>query len=641
MALSPADFYAYSNATGVPVPETAEERAVLAPAVLDFRRNQLKSQEQNSNNLFAIGASALAGAAALGAGIAARRFLRGQPKVPKAPTRSANAGVVQQDLENLQRAAGRASTAEASVPTSKVAQPGAPTPEERQRVYASVAAKPVEELPFVYRPKGDTTEEVLMTDPRTGEMFMAGRSPKSFAEQYVSLRPALTGQKTDLPIQRTPGTFKEFSQAAQNIATDPTDRLLAELKEMRTAQSQELQERMANAYSNRVDELLNTTLVDKQRQTSVSQQQQTASALDSGEDQISGRIKQRLQQNEDLDLSQVELLEEMSNRSYQQMMDQPEPIVQAASRLPDGVPVDQTQTTQSLTSQELADIAKSEMMTLRQDLQARGLRPGTQRFENALSQTWATKSIPSATPGTTRFRQLQEQGKIDISLPGVIRAAVEKIEELPEEEALASKFLRSVPNVGPEAKVTSTAAGTAIRGASPSLYEVPVKVEERQLYGTGDPLLFGVPEEMGPDIAGSARVAGAMSTDIPEEELSKQEIAYSFLNKPPTPELAGGAAGIGVYGLEPKYVPGAVSKTTGQYSAASEQEPTYTPGWLQRKQMRSGFESLTTPQLMAGAEKATGRVQQAFQNELQRRQTAKQSLAVSEMFRRARIEGRI
>ena len=34
MALSPADFYAYSRATGVPVPEDPYEKAELAPQVL-------------------------------------------------------------------------------------------------------------------------------------------------------------------------------------------------------------------------------------------------------------------------------------------------------------------------------------------------------------------------------------------------------------------------------------------------------------------------------------------------------------------------------------------------------------------------------------------------------------------------------
>ena len=79
MALSPADFYAYSRATGVQVPEDPQERAEMAPEVLEFRRNQLKAPQQEPNILQAVGATALAGVAALGAGLAARRFLgRGQ-----------------------------------------------------------------------------------------------------------------------------------------------------------------------------------------------------------------------------------------------------------------------------------------------------------------------------------------------------------------------------------------------------------------------------------------------------------------------------------------------------------------------------------------------------------------------------------
>ena len=45
MALSPADFAAYSRATGTPYPEDPEERAQLAPEVAEFRRNQLKQPE--------------------------------------------------------------------------------------------------------------------------------------------------------------------------------------------------------------------------------------------------------------------------------------------------------------------------------------------------------------------------------------------------------------------------------------------------------------------------------------------------------------------------------------------------------------------------------------------------------------------
>ena len=60
MALSPADFYAYSRATGAPIPEDAEERARMAPDVYNFRQNQLKTSEQSPNY------GAIAGLSALG-----------------------------------------------------------------------------------------------------------------------------------------------------------------------------------------------------------------------------------------------------------------------------------------------------------------------------------------------------------------------------------------------------------------------------------------------------------------------------------------------------------------------------------------------------------------------------------------------
>ena len=83
MVLAPADFYAYSRATGVPVPEDPEERAQMAPEVLAFRRNQLVAPREESNLLQNLGlAAAGLGLAGLGA-FGARRLLRRQPAAPK------------------------------------------------------------------------------------------------------------------------------------------------------------------------------------------------------------------------------------------------------------------------------------------------------------------------------------------------------------------------------------------------------------------------------------------------------------------------------------------------------------------------------------------------------------------------------
>jgi hypothetical protein len=139
MALSPADFYAYSRATGVQVPEDPQERAEMAPEVLEFRRNQLKSPQQEPNILQAVGATALAGAAALGAGLAARRFMRGRGQIPQGPARSATQGVVQQDLSTLRRAAA----------AEPVARP---------------VAEPIAEPVAPSRPAPGTTENALPVD---------------------------------------------------------------------------------------------------------------------------------------------------------------------------------------------------------------------------------------------------------------------------------------------------------------------------------------------------------------------------------------------------------------------------------------------------------------------------------------------
>jgi hypothetical protein len=84
MALAPADFYAYSRATGVPVPEDPEERAALAPEVLEFRRNQLRAPQEESNLPGILGTAAL-GLSALGAGAYGLTRLAGRGRQQEAP----------------------------------------------------------------------------------------------------------------------------------------------------------------------------------------------------------------------------------------------------------------------------------------------------------------------------------------------------------------------------------------------------------------------------------------------------------------------------------------------------------------------------------------------------------------------------
>ena len=114
MALSPADFAAYSRATGTPYPEDPEERAELAPDVLEFRRNQLRAPQEESNLPGILGAVA-ASLGAAGAGFAGLRYLAGRPKPQAAQTKI---GV---NVADLSKAA--APQRQATPPPSRIADP--------------------------------------------------------------------------------------------------------------------------------------------------------------------------------------------------------------------------------------------------------------------------------------------------------------------------------------------------------------------------------------------------------------------------------------------------------------------------------------------------------------------------------------
>ena len=134
MALAPADFYAYSRATGQPYPESPEERAAQAPEVLEFRRNQLKSQESSNSNPIALGLGIGLGLAGLGgASLAARRML--QSGKAKGQSGSYQADLSKYDTEQLKQA-GR--TKPTSVAPSKVVM-DAPVAPVQQTVDISAA----------------------------------------------------------------------------------------------------------------------------------------------------------------------------------------------------------------------------------------------------------------------------------------------------------------------------------------------------------------------------------------------------------------------------------------------------------------------------------------------------------------------
>ena len=82
MSLSPADFAAYSRATGTPYPESPQERAQMVPEVRAFRAGQIQQGESGGeNNLLAgIGIGlGLLGAAGTGLALRGRRIPKMDP----------------------------------------------------------------------------------------------------------------------------------------------------------------------------------------------------------------------------------------------------------------------------------------------------------------------------------------------------------------------------------------------------------------------------------------------------------------------------------------------------------------------------------------------------------------------------------
>lgn len=273
MALAPADFYAYTRATGIPYPETPEERAEMAPEVLSFRRNQLKSPgttTESGGNPLSIGIGIGLGLAGLGgAGLLARRLL-------KSGKATGQSSVTQTDLSNynisnLRQAASR--TPEPTVSQSKVA--------TQQPVTA-----PVEAVVDLDALTSDTATRLLQEYDRLAE----------------------SQARAD---QRVQAGLREREMQIRGAG----ERVLAELRQ--------------------------ESLVEKQQANAGLNINQALNAVESGEDQATGRIKNQLQRNEDLDLSQIEVLENIAEQDRNWMMQQDEPISRAAASLPDGVPIDQ------------------------------------------------------------------------------------------------------------------------------------------------------------------------------------------------------------------------------------------------------------------------------------------------------------
>lgn len=673
MPLSEADFYAYSRATGTPVPRDAQERAAVAPQVLGFRQGQLsatKEELDRGNFIDMAGKTALvaglgAGAAALATGGRFGKLRNAIANVVRPKDAGATTGVKTVDLnipaksfdppnermgqlfksleqtipEPTERELGRAipfdrpvkskeevySAALQRRPVSSVAEqeyvPGIQGQSQPKEVYLTQSQQQRQDLENLRASRGDTQLEL------EGPEFKSDISQLLKDSGQEAIFPVQDPYKTtssQLAIDFSPRSYLESTGAvapgpssALRKGRDPVDVLLdereaAEIRRIR--QADRAQEAKVIGKGERLlAEIQAETLVEKQNARRPLVSEQSVEAVDTGADQQTGRVMQSLQRNEDLDLGQIEVMEDMARQSYLAGRQQPAPqefadaaINQVAASLPDGLPIDQAEgiTSQSVKQDTIAYIRQQNQQR-RAELEARGLR-GT-RLERALAQPFVTKAnikLESTGPTISQTTLPQEYRKV---VPSTEMETVDKEGNI----VFRNIAPKTIVNVGPDAEITQTPAGTAIRGKSPSYHEAFPTQSKR--------LLEGPFEEEIPDVTNPIPITTSLQTGN-ISRLSVQPISEEF-----TP-----GAGEGIYGIEPGYVPGPTSAT----ASAKPTDVFFEP-------KKQGFDAFNNEQLRNFISNAPeGRVQEAGKRELARREKSKSSVAASEIMRRARIEGR-
>lgn len=148
--------------------------------------------------------------------------------------------------------------------------------------------------------------------------------------------------------------------------------------------------------------------------------EQVEDALSSGTYQMEGRTKHRLQQNEDLDLGQVEIMEEMADAQYRNFVNQEDPsqmmglepdihVEQVASRLPDGLPVDQAEGfKRDLSNTPAMRFLEKERDEISRILQNEGLPVSPSRIEKELANRLSGSTASSYGPKYTARKQALE-----------------------------------------------------------------------------------------------------------------------------------------------------------------------------------------------------------------------------------------
>jgi hypothetical protein len=671
MAISQADFYAFSQATGSPVPEDPESRARIAPQVMEWRRNQLKqtqNQSEGPNLLQTAGGLLTAAGVGTLAFLGARALARGRGVQP------VNVAVQE---EAVRRAAQpvpqlRGVTKQSGAPIARPPIPRPPTqPQpaaapplgERNLTGGSVFGylPSVEEEFSAYRPdpkemltrqvadarRQAATEGLLRAAevrrgtfqpelPGVKATLMELRAPAAVSAEEAG---ELVAQAESRPLSAAPAQtnlFKYVKQAAEPEG-DAVDRLLTEYNQLVERQTRadqrvrssvrEYQMELQGKALRIMDELRGDSLVEAQQVKRPFNVDQAINALDSGEDQATGRVRQQLQRNEDINLGAIDQLEDQTNN-----------IDVAASLTPDGIPVDQAESGGRIN--QLVEQGKRYLRAQEVDL---GYDYGP---ENRAQAAQVNQRIARALELKNTAEEIirQERGELNPIDVARTRSSDERRRLAAQGfagEKLEQQLLENMRANFPEGREVMA----------------PLQEETRRIERVGMPSALSVVENVGsvaPLKQGEERIGKPASQQAGYEggirgmgRVTREDLEESSKTIFPEPVIplrqtqqyvrTPRAGGMGVYGFESAFAPGAIRKL-GQfgeseygevgyeYSPAAQRRPTQTAaeaeGKIALEDLPNPYSKLSDEQLgeltMYGSEEDKYNAQQ----QLQRRASA-------------------
>lgn len=218
MALSPVDFYAYSRATGTPVPEDPEERARLAPEVIEFRRNQLKRTEEQPRPAIdplslgvGLGLVAAGGIGGIAGALGIRRLMKGPARSVTTPVRPVDLETITQLKPAVERITKKSAPSKEATevqpsmvaPSQAVQQktPASPKTFAREFLEETGSLAPVEDLTGIQEAQHDYVVQQQVEAVDSG------------LDQAVD-------RSVVIPKQRDLTSFEVFSQRADQITNE-------------------------------------------------------------------------------------------------------------------------------------------------------------------------------------------------------------------------------------------------------------------------------------------------------------------------------------------------------------------------------------------------------------------------------------